>query len=77
MNKCVNCIYSRFQTTDKGNIKRSVSGKCEYKVDTDTIMKMLPDAVTSSYYFDKSKFDSRNAIWYNTESNCPVFKSKN
>lgn len=77
MNRCIDCIHSKFQITDKGNIKRSVAGKCNYEVDVEEIMKMLPESVTSYFNFNMNNFKNKIAIWHTTESHCPVFKAKN
>jgi hypothetical protein len=38
---CKNCHYAEWRLTDKGNIKRSIAGRCKYKI----IPPVLPDSI--------------------------------
>ena len=64
---CINCEYAKFQLTEKGNIKRSRPGECEYKVS-------WPDlpACFNTRFFEPQK----SAIWTGDGNDCKCFKAK-
>ena len=58
---CKTCKYSEWETTNKGNVKRSLPGSCKYTVK----IPVLPDSVInhpSNRYMPDTLFQ-KCAIW--------------
>ena len=70
--KCKNCIYGKFQKTEKGNIKIGVAGECTYQIE----MPKLPDCYGKSWRGPADLNQYKNAIWANDVHQCPCFIQK-
>lgn len=67
---CKTCKFAQFQLTDKGNIKRKVSGKCNYEI----AIPKLPSAVTKSAL--NNNVFHKSAIWPDEGTECPTYEKK-
>jgi hypothetical protein len=71
---CKNCKFAKFQLTEKGNIKRSLPGRCIFKV----VIPKLPDAVKNHYSFRRDgEHFGKSCIRPNDGIDCETFEDKN
>ena len=72
---CKNCKFAKFQKTEKGNIRTSISGRCEVSIPK----PKLPYAVLNHFRFDRAiyrevEFFPRAGIWPSSGENCECFE---
>ncbi len=71
MSKCKNCIYAKWQTSNKtGRVLYTRNGQCLAPY----ILDDAPLSVSRAYGFNKAPY--RNAIQWDTEGECPAFEAK-
>ena len=71
MKGCKNCKYAKWIRTEKGNIKTSRPGSCEYVVE----LPLLPDSIEKNYSFNQKYLFSKIAIWPGDGIDCKVYKN--
>ena len=68
--KCKNCIHANFKKTEKGNVKASVAGTCEYIIP----MPKVPNSYGQGIRGPTDLNYYKSSIWANDEHECPCFE---
>ena len=69
--KCKNCWYAEWQRTEKGNVRRTLVGRCTYVPPPGPVMLHTPQMEQARRFGGR---DTRPVVVWNYEGRCDLFK---